>query len=82
MELEDLSMYSSDALAEGYFGADEYSDKLKEKITRYQYLKEKESLTEEERAERAKLRYALKNIPRGLSQEAVDLFNDIEGKHL
>ena len=48
MELEDLSLYSSDALAEGYFGADEYSDKLKEKINRYEELKEKKELTEKE----------------------------------
>lgn len=29
MELEDLSAYSSDELAEGYFGADEYSEQIK-----------------------------------------------------
>lgn len=69
IELEDLSAYSSDDLAEGYFGADEYSDKLKEKVNRYQYLKEKGSLSEEERAERAKLRSELRNIPKGLSTE-------------
>lgn len=82
IELENLSLYSSDALAEGYFGADEYSDKLKEKMERYQHLKEKINLTENERAERAKLRSELKNIPKGLSQEAVDKFYDIEGKRL
>lgn len=78
--LEDLSLYSSDGLAEGYFGADEYSDNLKEKISRYQQLKEKNELTEEEHAERAELRSELKKIPRGLSQEAADKFFDIEGK--
>lgn len=79
VELEDLSVYSADGLAEGYFGADEYSDELKEKIERYKYLTEKNELAEEERAERAKLRCELKNIPQGLSQEARDKFEEIEG---
>lgn len=82
IELEDLSMYSSDELAEGYFGADEYSDKLKEKLYRYKYLKEKPDLTEEEHAERAKLRSEFRNIPKGLSPEIADMFYDIEGKQL
>lgn len=55
MELEDLSAYSSDELAEGYFGADEYSEQIKEKIKRYQALREKPDLTEEEHTERALL---------------------------
>ncbi len=32
VELEDLSAYSSDDLAEGYFGEDEYSELLKQKV--------------------------------------------------
>ena len=60
IELEDLSAYSSDDLAEGYFGADEYSEQIKEKIKRYQVLKEKPDLTEEEHIERAQL---FQNIP-------------------
>lgn len=80
VELEDLSVFSSDALAEGYFGADEYSDKLKEKIYRYMYLKEKPDLTEIEHAERARLRSEFQNIPKGLSPEIADIFYDIEGK--
>ena len=75
-------MYSSDDLAEGYFGSDEYSDKLKEKLNRYKYLKGKISLTEEERAERARLRSKLKNIPSGLSKDAASIFKEIEGKLL
>lgn len=62
IELENPLLYSSDTLAEGYFGADEYADQLKEKISRYGSLKEKEDLTEDERAERARLRSELKNI--------------------
>lgn len=79
VELENLSVYSSDGLAEGYFGADEYSDELKNKIERYRQLKSKQEITEDERAERAKLRIELKNIPKGLSQEAREKFDEIEG---
>ena len=82
VELEDLSMYSSDSLAEGYFGADEYSDKLKQMLERYVLLNEKSGLSEEERAERAKLRSELKNIPRGLSPEAADKFYDAKEQQI
>lgn len=82
VELENPSLYSSEGLAEGYFGADEYADSLKEKIKRYQYLVEKADPTEQERAERAKLRSELKNIPRGMAPEARERFDEIEGKRL
>lgn len=82
IELEDLTAYSSDDLAEGYFGADEYSDKLKEKVNRYISLIEKVNLTKEEHAERELLRSELRNIPKGLSSEITDLLYEIEGKHL
>ena len=80
MELEDLSAYSSDELAEGYFGADEYSEQIKEKIKRYQALREKPDLTEEEHTERALLRSKLRNIPKGLSKEIAEILDDMEGK--
>ncbi len=82
MELEDLSAYSSDELAEGYFGADEYSEQIKEKIIRYQALKEKPDLTEKEHAERARLRSELRNIPKALSKEIAEILYDIEGKRI
>lgn len=82
VELENLFAYSADGLAEAYFSADEYSDELKRKVERYKNLVEKETLTEEEYAERAKLRIELKHIPRGLSQEARDKFEEIEGQRL
>lgn len=78
-ELENLYLYSSDGLAEGYFEADEYSDELVKTVERYRYLKEKEDLNGEERAERAMLRSKLKNIPYGFAQEARDRFEEIEG---
>ncbi|MCM1048350.1 MAG: ATP-binding protein [Clostridiales bacterium] len=82
IELENLSVYSADDIAEGYFGADEYSDKLKEKIERYKTLKEKSNLTDVERVERAKLRSELQNISKGMSLEIKDILYDIEGKQL
>lgn len=82
VELEDLSAYSSEGLVEGYFNVDEYSDELNMKIERYQFLTEIHEPTEEERAERAMLRSVLKNIPKKLSQEAWDKFEEIEGNRL
>ncbi|MDO5409100.1 MAG: AAA family ATPase [Lachnospiraceae bacterium] len=76
--LENLSVYSSEGLAESYFDADEYSEELKEKIERYEYLIKKMKPTDEERAERAKIRSELKDIPRGLSREAREKFEEIE----
>lgn len=82
MELENLAVYSSDSLADGYFETDEYSYELKEKLKRYKYLKRKNGLSDKERAERAMLRSELKNIPQNLSKEAKDEFEDIEGRGL
>lgn len=82
IELEGLSLYSSDGLAEGYFGADEYADELKEKLNQYKELTGKINPTEEERARRAELRMELKNIPKGISAEARDKFDEIEGMRL
>ncbi|MCM1027302.1 MAG: AAA family ATPase [Roseburia sp.] len=82
VELEDLSAYSSEDLAEGYFGADEYSDIVKEKVNKYKYLKEKQDLTEEERAERARLRCEFRHTPKGLSPEIAGILDEIEGSGL
>ena len=82
MELENLEVYSSDGLAEGYFETDKYSYELKEKLRRYKYLKGKYRLSDKERAERAMLRSELKNIPQGLAKEAKDEFEEIEGRSL
>ena len=78
VELENLSLYSSDGLAEGYFEADAYADVLKERVRRYEYLAKKSDATEAEKAERARLRSELKGIPQSLSWEARDTFEDIE----
>lgn len=82
VELENLSMYTSEGLAEGYFEADEYSEELKKCLNRYLFLMKKSNLTDGERAERASLRLELKKIPRQLSPEIVDAFERIEGQKL
>lgn len=78
VELENLSYYSSDDLAESYFDVDEFSEELKKKVERYRQLIRLADLTEEERAERARIRIELKNIPVGVANEVVQMFEDIE----
>ncbi len=78
IELDNLSEFSSDDLAEGYFEADAYSEELKEQLERYEKLCFKQNITEEERAERAKLRTKLKNLSPELSRDAKEKFRDIE----
>ena len=51
-------------------------------MQRYALLVHKKDITEEERAERAKLRVELKNIPQGLATEARNTFEEIERHRL
>lgn len=78
IELENLSAFSSDDLAEGYFEADAYSDELKEQLKHYEELCFKQNINEEERAERAQLRTKFKNLSPELSRDAREKFKDIE----
>ena len=79
VELDNLSGFSSDDLAEGYFEADAYSDELKNSLNRYEELCFRKDLTEDERAERAEIRIRFKNISSELSGAAKERFEDIEG---
>lgn len=78
IELDNLSGFSSDDLAEGYFEADAYSDELKNSLNRYEELCLRNDLTEDERAERAEIRIKFKNISTELSGVAKERFEDIE----
>ena len=78
VELDNLSGFSSDDLAEGYFEADAYSDELKNSLNRYEELCLRNDLTEDERAERAEIRIKFKNISTELSGVAKERFEDIE----
>lgn len=78
VELDNLSGFSSDDLAEGYFEADAYSDELKNSLNHYEELCFRNDLTEDERAERAEIRIKFKNISTELSGVAKERFEDIE----
>ena len=80
VELENLSLYSSDDIAEAYFNADEYSVEMKRKIERYRCLLEKENLAEEERAERAELRIQFKNNSSSMQKELKQIIDEIESR--
>ncbi|MCC8101359.1 MAG: ATP-binding protein [Clostridiales bacterium] len=55
VELENMSLYSSEGLAEGYFQADDYSFDLIKQLDQYQMLIEIQNPTNAERAQRARL---------------------------
>ena len=78
VELENLSLYSSEDLAEAYFNVDEYSIEVATKIERYRWLLEKENLSEEERAERAELRLEFKNNSANMARELKQIIYEIE----
>lgn len=78
VELDNLSFYSSDEVAEGYFNVDEYSEELKQKIWRYQQLLNKRNLSEDERAERAEIRLELKNVSTSMAKDIKSMIEDME----
>ena len=80
IRMEDMSDYSAEGIVEGYFGLDAYSEKLLTNVKHYAELVEKENPTEEERAERARIRTELKQLSGDLSKEARDAFEEIEDK--
>lgn len=63
IQFTNLSNYSAEDIAEGYFDTEAYSEKLQNKVERYRTLTLLHSPTDEERAERARLRMELKKIP-------------------
>lgn len=78
IELENLAMYSSDELAEGYFDSDAYSNLLKSLLNRYEYLTGLNRPDDSERAERARLRCELKNLSPNMARDARNKFEEIE----
>lgn len=77
-QYSDFSNYSADDIAEGYFDVDNYSEQMQNKINRYRELVGQKNLSEDERAERARLRMELKNSNRTLESEIVEEFAKIE----
>ena len=80
IKVEDLSGYSAEGIVEGYFENDLYSDQAKLKLKRYRELLGKEKLSASERAERARLRDELQNIPAELAKEMKDAFEELEAE--
>lgn len=79
IEISDPTMYSPEDIAEGYFNAENYSEKIKEMIKRYKVLSEQNLLTDDERAERAELRFKLKNSKGNLAVEIQNGLDALEG---
>ena len=78
IRLEGLSEYSYEGIVEGYFDIDNYSDELKNKISKYKELAFRNDLTDDERALRAELRIELKNASNDLAKELKQEFDEIE----
>lgn len=62
-EIEDLTNYSYDALAEGYFGVELASGKMQESVERFEELAQKTSLTLLEKDELNNLRNDIDKVP-------------------
>lgn len=76
--VEDLSGIAYEGIVEGYFDINQYSEKIKIKLKRYNELVEKENKSEEEEEEEFGLRRYLKDIPSELAPEVTLAFNNIE----
>ena len=80
IRLENMSQYSYEGIVEGYFEVDNYSNELKEKISKYRELAFKNNLSDDERALRAELRIELKNASNDLAKELKEEFELIENQ--
>jgi len=67
--VEDLSDYSYQELVETYFGIDQYSDVVKQKLGEYELLIKKDGRTEEEEDKLYEIRRYFRKLPFFLSQE-------------
>ncbi len=76
--LRDLSEYSTDDVANGFFEAENYSVELEETLNRYKELLLKLDISDDERAERADLRIKLRNIPGEFGRSIRAEFDTIE----
>lgn len=78
IRMENLSGYSAEGIVEGYFEQDSYSERLHQKLERYETLVNTAHPTEEERAERARIQVEMNQIPGDLAREAKSAFDEIE----
>lgn len=76
--VEDLSGIAYEGIVEGYFDVNQYSEKIKSKLERYNTLVEKQDKNEKEIDEEYELRSYLKTLSPDLAPEVVLAFNNIE----
>lgn len=76
--VEDLSGIAYEGIVEGYFDVNQYSEKIKSKLERYNFLVEKQDKNELEEDEQYELRNYLKGLSPDLAPEVVLAFNNIE----
>ncbi|MDX2284435.1 MAG: AAA family ATPase [Bacteroidia bacterium] len=62
VQVEDLSRYSSEAVVEGYFNMDKYSDSLKEEVAAYERLSQLPARSPEEQARYEALRASFREL--------------------
>ena len=67
--VEDLSAYSWNSIVENYFDIDQYSTIVKQKMQRYEELKQKEPLIDTEKNELKALENSLLSIGKNISPE-------------
>lgn len=77
-QVTDLSGYGYEGIVEGYFNVNQYSEKVMNKLERYQKLVETQEKREQEREEELELRGYLKNISSELAPDVALAFNRIE----
>lgn len=80
IQVEDLSAYSLEGIVEGYFDIDQYSDEIKEKLSKYEKFVYKKDKSQEEKDEMMNLRLYLKDVSGKLAPELVYKFREIEIK--
>lgn len=70
--IADMSGYSVEGIIESYFDSDKYSTLVKEKVNRYEYLWQKDALSDDELDELKDLRSYFKRLP-PLNAEELEL---------
>lgn len=76
--LEDFSAYSYESIVEKYFGAEQYSVELQEKMDEYTELMNKAQLNIEEELNLKRLRTYLESIPYNMAPEIKIKFDQLE----
>lgn len=76
--MQDFSAYSYESIVEKYFGAEQYSEEIKEKMNEYIALSEKSNLNVQEEVALDQLRMYLDSIPYNMAPEVKIKFDRLE----